>query len=156
MLPPAIYEIGARVLATHSPNGPRPLPARVRLRTPSGRWAVIEGARLEGGDEGRVAITLRAAMVDEIVDLLCRAHGLTPRERELVALLLGGLATNRVSDELGISRYTVQDHLKAIFNKTGVRSRRELISHLVGSTHAAISADRPSTPTLSQGSPRRR
>jgi DNA-binding CsgD family transcriptional regulator len=139
MLPPAIYEIGTRVLARGQADGAAylALPPRVRIRTASGRWAVIEGARLEGGEETRVAVTLRAATADEIVDLLCSAHGLTRRERQLVALLRAGMATKRVSEALGISPYTVQDHLKAIFEKTGVHSRSELISHLVGTVVGA-------------------
>jgi DNA-binding CsgD family transcriptional regulator len=108
------------------------LQPRVRVRTRSGRWCVIEGARLEGDESPRVVITMRAANGDEIFDVLCKAHGLTPRERQLVTLARGGLATSQLARALGISRYTVQDHLKAIFDKTGVRSRRELMSHLVG------------------------
>jgi DNA-binding CsgD family transcriptional regulator len=130
MLPPAVYEIGARVLTP--PELAHRLPPRVRLRTQSGRWCVIEGARLEGEPSPRVAITIRAATGDEIFDLLCRAHGLTARERQLVSLAREGLSTMQLARALGISRYTVQDHLKAIFDKTGVRSRRALMSHLAG------------------------
>jgi DNA-binding CsgD family transcriptional regulator len=57
---------------------------------------------------------------------------LSGRERQVVALVRGGLATKPLARALGISPYTVQDHLKAIFDKTGVRSRRELVSHIVG------------------------
>jgi DNA-binding CsgD family transcriptional regulator len=130
MLPPAVFEIGARVLTP--PALAHGLPPSVRVRTRSGRWCVIEGARLEGHESPRVAITLRVATGDEIFDMLCKAYGLTDRERQLVALARGGLATTHVARALGISPYTVQDHLKAIFEKTGVRSRRELMSHLVG------------------------
>ncbi len=130
MLPSAIYEIGTRVLTP--PEAATELPASVRVRTWAGRWAAIEGAALEGAGHGHVAITMRAAATEEIFDLLCRTYDLTRRERQLVALVLDGLATRQLADALCISRHTVQDHLKAVFDKTGVRSRRELISHLSG------------------------
>jgi len=129
-LPPAVYELGARVLAPHAASGG--LPAVVRLRTASGRWAAIEGARLEGRDDDRVAILVREATVDEVFDLLARAFDLSRRERELAALVLDGHATKELAAALSISPHTVQDHLKAVFAKTAVSSRRELVSQLSG------------------------
>ena len=58
--------------------------------------------------------------------------GLTRRERQLVSLLMRGLDTTAVTHRMGISGHTVQDHLKAVFIKVGVRSRRELIAVLHG------------------------
>jgi DNA-binding CsgD family transcriptional regulator len=130
MLPPAVYEIGARVLTP--PDAATGLPTSVRIRTATGRWAVIEGAPLEGADRGHVAITIRGASSDEIFDLLCKTHDLSRRERQLVALMLDGLATKQLAEALCISPHTVQDHLKAVFAKTRVSSRRELMSHLAG------------------------
>jgi DNA-binding CsgD family transcriptional regulator len=130
MLPPAVYEIGARVLTP--PERAHALRPSVRVAAPSERWCVIEGARLEGHASPRVAVTIRAATGSEIFDVLCKAYGFTSRERQLASLARGGLATAELARELGISPYTVQDHLKAIFAKTGLRSRRELISHLAG------------------------
>jgi DNA-binding CsgD family transcriptional regulator len=139
MLPPAIYELGARVLTPRrSAHG---LPPRVRLRARSGLWSVMEGAPLEGGEPGRVAVTIRSATGDGVFDVLCKAHGLTPRERQLATLVRAGLATGELARALRISPYTVQDHLKAIFAKTGLRSRRKLASHLVGHLAAGINRD---------------
>jgi len=128
ILPPAVYELGARVLTPEDEASG--LPASVRIRAQTGRWVTLEGAPLEGAAAGHVAITIRDAAADEVLDLLCRTYELTRRERELVALVLEGLATKQLAEAMCISPYTVQDHLKAIFAKTGLRSRRELISRL--------------------------
>jgi DNA-binding CsgD family transcriptional regulator len=130
LLPLAVYEIGARVLTP--PAAATGLPTTVRIRSATGRWAAIEGAPLEGDDRGRVAVTIRAASSDEAFDLLCKTYDLTQRERRLVALVLEGLATKQLAEALCISPHTVQDHLKAIFAKSRLRSRRELVSHLAG------------------------
>jgi DNA-binding CsgD family transcriptional regulator len=107
--------------------------ARARTRTCSGHWALVEAARIDGGSSG-IAITVRAAGIEDVLGLVTRASGLTPRERELVALLLEGLATRELCERLFISRHTVQDHLKSVFHKVGVRSRRELVSRVFAQT----------------------
>jgi DNA-binding CsgD family transcriptional regulator len=136
LLPPAVYELGTRVLTP--PEAANGLPASVRTCTRTGRWATLEGAALEGADRGRAAITIRSATPDEVFDLLARAYDLTRRERQLVALMLDGLATKQLAAALCISPHTVQDHLKAVFAKTGLRSRRELVSHLAGRLPQAL------------------
>jgi DNA-binding CsgD family transcriptional regulator len=129
-LPLAVYELGTRVFTP--PDVAYGLPASVRIRTHSGRWATLEAAHLEGSDRHHAAITIRSSTADEVFDLLAKTYDLTRRERQLVALMLDGLATKQLSAALSISPHTVQDHLKAIFAKTNLRSRRELVSHLAG------------------------
>jgi DNA-binding CsgD family transcriptional regulator len=58
------------------------------------------------------------------------AYGLSDREQEVVRLVLSGAATVEIAHRLQISSHTVQQHLKAIFEKTGVRSRRELVAKI--------------------------
>jgi DNA-binding CsgD family transcriptional regulator len=125
-IPGLVWNVVGRLVALESGEDSA-RPPRVRARTGCGRWAVVEAARVEGGAAG-IAVTIRAAGAEDVLGLVARASGLTPRERELVALLLEGLDTRELAQRLFISRHTVQDHLKSIFAKIGVSSRRELLS----------------------------
>ena len=58
------------------------------------------------------------------------AYGLSPREEEVVGLVLRGLTNRQISRALFISEHTVQRHLSNIFEKVGVRSRKNLPKRL--------------------------
>lgn len=125
-IPGLVWNVVGRLTAIERGEDPE-RPARVRARCAHGGWAIVEAARLDGSAAG-VAVSIRAAGVDDVLGLVSRASGLTPRECQLVALLIEGLDTRGLAERLVISRHTVQDHLKSVFEKVGVRSRRELVS----------------------------
>jgi DNA-binding CsgD family transcriptional regulator len=58
--------------------------------------------------------------------------GLTPRQREVAALLAGGATNPEVARALGISRNTAKTHARAVLSKLGAGSRRELLLTLRG------------------------
>jgi DNA-binding CsgD family transcriptional regulator len=98
--------------------------ARARMRTTDGDWFLVDASRLDDGD---VAVVMQPAPPAAMLDGALRAMGLTGREREVAALVLGGQSAKAIAATLVISPWTVQDHLKAIYDKTGVRSRAELL-----------------------------
>jgi pimeloyl-ACP methyl ester carboxylesterase/DNA-binding CsgD family transcriptional regulator len=53
--------------------------------------------------------------------------GLSPREREVLAVLTEGLGNAEVADRLGLSEKTVRNHLTNLFDKLGVQTRAQAI-----------------------------
>lgn len=102
--------------------------ASVRVPRRSGGWLRLDASLLEDGR--RVAIVISPAPQPEVADLIAQAYRLTPREWEVTRLTMRGLSTQEMAFALGVTPYTVQDHLKSIFHKVGVRSRRELVAQL--------------------------
>jgi DNA-binding CsgD family transcriptional regulator len=106
--------------------------AHATLPVDHGRWVRIEAAPLDGDRDGDIAVTIGAAAPGETFGVACRAHGLTARETQVVAALVAGAGTREVARALHLSDWTVQDHLKAVFAKLGVHSRREALARLAG------------------------
>lgn len=57
---------------------------------------------------------------------------LTARERQVVALLCGGLSNRMIAGELRVCEQTVKGYLSRIFKRCGVASRAQLISRMLG------------------------
>jgi DNA-binding CsgD family transcriptional regulator len=105
--------------------------ASVRLRLKTGTWLHVRATHLARPDRKvRTAVLLERASAEHVAPLIARANDLTARQTEIAMLVLRGLSTNEIAAALFISTYTVQDHLKSIFEKVGVRSRRELATEI--------------------------
>ena len=105
--------------------------ARAVLRTRSGRWLELHGVRLESvGGGSEVAVILEPARPPRLAEVVMSAYGLSARERQVAQLVISGASTAEASTALRISPYTLQDHLKSIFDKVGVRSRGELTAQV--------------------------
>ncbi|MEP0775878.1 MAG: hypothetical protein HRF46_16165, partial [Acidobacteriota bacterium] len=62
--------------------------------------------------------------------LRLKEFGVSPREAEVIAHLLRGRRNPEVAAAMGITEYTVKDHLKHLFAKLSVSSRTELFARL--------------------------
>jgi DNA-binding CsgD family transcriptional regulator len=108
-----------------------------RMRTDDGRWFLIDASRLDGAGGGEVAIVMQPAPALAVLDGALRALGLSVREREVTGLVLRGHSAKAIAAVLTISPWTVQDHIKAIYEKTGVSSRPELVTLVPGAAASA-------------------
>jgi DNA-binding CsgD family transcriptional regulator len=131
-LPLTVVTLAQR--AVRSPTGRTDL----RLRARSGRWLTLhaEAVDEDAGDGPERPATQRVSLVveptrpHELAEVIGEAYALSPREREVARLAVAGLSNREIAAALWLSVYTVQDHLKAVFAKLGVRNRAELTSRM--------------------------
>jgi DNA-binding CsgD family transcriptional regulator len=126
-LPTSVIAVAGRALRTAEGQQRPGEVALARVLSREGRWMVLHGAPLVADGARRVAVIIEPAHPARITPLLMAAYELTEREQDVTRLVLQGDSTSQIALSLGISPNTVQQHLKSVFEKTGVRSRRELV-----------------------------
>jgi DNA-binding CsgD family transcriptional regulator len=104
----------------------------LRVRARSGRWLTLQASLAEWSHThpAESVVIIAPAGPNDVLHLRAIGYGLSPREQEVVDLVVRGASTRRISQVLYISEYTVKDHLKNIFGKVGVRGRRALVKQL--------------------------
>jgi DNA-binding CsgD family transcriptional regulator len=125
-----VQAVAARARAIPPGTDPLELAARARVRTRGGTWLLLYGTRLSGGHDGRTAVIIHPATPHDVAPVVALSYGLTDREARVAMQCIQGRATKEIARALSMSPYTVQDHLKSIFDKTGVRSRGELVGQI--------------------------
>jgi DNA-binding CsgD family transcriptional regulator len=126
-LPSAVVAVAKRAVRTAGGVDSPGEIALARVLSQTGRWIVLHGAALVSDGAHRAAVIIEPAHPGRIVPLLMAAYGLSEREQEVTRLVLQGASTAEIAERLFLSVHTVQDHLKSVFEKTDVRSRRELV-----------------------------
>lgn len=129
---------------TAQPAGPGTCEAifsSVRLSIPGG----VHGLALVRGPDGPAfsddecnLVRVFHAACASLLRLPARAEddaadceGLSPRQRQTLGLVLRGLSDKEIADDLGISRYTVNQYTKAIYRHYAVSSRSQLLARLL-------------------------
>ena len=126
-LPTAVHAVAGRALRTAEGRDDPGEVALARVLSRSGTWIVLHGTSLVASGSRRAAVIVEPAHPARITPLLMSAYGLTEREQGVTRLVLQGDSTAQIAERLVVSPHTVQEHLKKIFDKTNVRSRRELL-----------------------------
>ena len=123
-VPIEIHSLAARLRRADASTSLSPL----RVRTRTGRWINLQASWVSGEDRSVIAVIIQEATPEEVAPLVMSAYGLSEQERAVSGLVFQGQSTQAIAHRLQIGEHTVQDHMKSIFHKTGVRSRRELVA----------------------------
>jgi len=105
---------------------------RVRVRGRSGRWLTLHASLTEPapGRQSETVVMISPSEPEEVARLNVVSYGLTDREAEIVRLAARGSSTKQISGTLYISEHTVNNHLRSIFEKVDVNSRRQMVQRL--------------------------
>jgi len=103
-----------------------------RMRTSSGSWVSLRGARLLGKPRRNsfVAVIIEPASADAVAEFLLTSYRLSARERQIARLLALGRSSKEIAHTLEMSTHTVRDHVKKVLEKVAVHTRAELIAKL--------------------------
>jgi DNA-binding CsgD family transcriptional regulator len=127
-VPAEIHAVAAGVLR---PDAPPDAVPRLLVRTRAGRWAVLHASRLPAAGRDTVVVVVEEAPAADVAPVVMLSYALTAQERTLTGLVCQGRSTAEIAARLRVSTNTVQDHLKSVFDKVGVRSRRELAARIL-------------------------
>ncbi|WP_138754771.1 helix-turn-helix transcriptional regulator [Paenibacillus sinopodophylli] len=129
ILPRPLRAVGSRALGQTADSSSE---AKVCILMPDGSYLAIKAFKLEGASRlVKLGVTIEQAKPADVLPLIAQAYSLSAREIEVIERIIKGFSTKEIAFSLHISAYTVQDHLKSIFTKMGVNSRRELLWELV-------------------------
>jgi NarL family two-component system response regulator LiaR len=88
---------------------------------------LVETIRAAHAGRSTLAPEAVQALVQPATPAADLGRDLTPRERDVLALLVEGLTNAEIAGRLGVSRSTVKVHVSNILSKLGVSSRGEAI-----------------------------
>lgn len=113
--------------------------AELRAQGRSGHWYVLHASRSEPDQTGRTdaVIVIEPAAPRKTPMSIAYRYGLSPREREVLRLVIRGESTKRIAGRLALSAHTVQDHLDGACEKVGVRGRKALLARILSDRSAA-------------------
>lgn len=85
-----------------------------------------DGDEFATGEKAMIFVSDPESKRVSMEDVLCRLYGLTKSEARVASLIVDGMSSAEISDELCVSENTVKTHLKRIFSKTDTRRQSEL------------------------------
>jgi DNA-binding CsgD family transcriptional regulator len=137
-------EISALATRLRHLDASEPALPRLRVRTRGGRWAVLHASWMTSHVEQTIAVIVEEAAPAEVAPMIMAAYGLTDREKTITGFVCQGLSTRQIAGRLHLTTDTVQDHLKSVFDRTGVHSRGELVATILRRDYLphAIAGDR--------------
>lgn len=138
LMPYAVASVVTRLRTAHA-AADGALRTELRAQGRSGRWYILHGSLAEPDPSGAsaVVIVIKPDGPPETATSLAHRYALSPREREVLLLVIRGESTKQIASRLGISVHTAQDHLDHACEKVGVKGRKALLARMLADRSAS-------------------
>lgn len=100
------------------------------LQKDAGKEILVEAIR-KTSSEGRFFTSETAAVLLESLQNTKSNSPISKREKEVVSLIVDGLTTKEIADQLYLSKHTIESHRQNILLKLGLKNSAELVRYAV-------------------------
>ena len=105
---------------------------RITLTFPSGeRFAIDASRRSEKGNERWLVLLVEPHRPRHLNEDALAAWGFTPRERQVVEMMIAGASTSEICEALDLAPNTLKTHVRSALTKTETRTRAELVAKVL-------------------------
>jgi DNA-binding NarL/FixJ family response regulator len=125
-LPEVIEHAARRLIAAALDDGVAFLEASL-----SAQRLLVRAGRLVGPSGNYLAVTLERLRTRELLNGVAERFRLSPRELQVLTLVMSGLAKREIATHLMIAESTVGEYFKHLYAKIGVRSRSALFARVL-------------------------
>ena len=91
----------------------------------------VRVTRLDGGEQYMFAVSIETFRGGDSLSRAMRKYQLTPRELEVLAMILEGASAPETAEALNIAETTVQGYYKRLLSKTGSRNRPAMVANVL-------------------------
>jgi DNA-binding NarL/FixJ family response regulator len=92
----------------------------------------VRAVRVPDKCGGGYLLHMSRGRAQNVLDDELTACRLSNREIDVTRIAAKGLSTKQIANEMSLSRFTIQDHLKSIYRKLGVNNRAGLMRFMLG------------------------
>jgi DNA-binding CsgD family transcriptional regulator len=96
----------------------------------SGESSLLRIVPLRGKQSGTFAVVIEQLRTRGSLTAAAARYGLSPRETDVLRLIVANHRGREIAEELHIAESTVSDHIKSLYRKIGCQRRTELLTKL--------------------------
>lgn len=127
---PAVIEEAVRGMTSAWRTDPNAFVSAVTMPLP---FLAVRAQSMDSRDQGPyLAVTIERVRGRNVLRRASERYEITPRERDVLAYLLGGMRIEKIAERLSIAPSTVNDHIRSLIARTNSSNRSQMLARILG------------------------